>query len=241
MDTHEPPIRHDRFTAGVSPAPDLEPPTEVAATAPTDATASNRPESPAGTVELTDGLPPGGLPVVDRTYGQMTKPIQEAPASRATRIVHYISSTSRDVSAGLTHSIRRNPLLVAVVGLGLAWLILRRSGRKRDATGAGRYANVNCLLGRMVSGGRLLRRSPAHARIGGQIDATATHLADVAGTGVRRFSQQAQLRSSQGWDRAEDLSGQIQGTLHELGDEAQDRVVELRHDIQSQVNRLVSR
>jgi gas vesicle protein len=169
----------------------------------------------------------------------MTKPSPEATVGRATQLVNYLTSTARKVSSGLASSIRKDPYSAAVVGVGLAWLILQWWTRKNVATeSSARKSNDAQSLGRAVSDSILFQLPSANATSGSQINGIAQHLADVAGARAQDFSQQAQNLGSQARERAHDLSGEIQETVRVLGDEAQDQVNDLRSNAQGQANRL---
>jgi len=224
MDIQSTNLRRDSFTAANSLEPDVQSAADLAALARTDEVGSNHSSGETSNVpRMTDNAQPGAEPTV----------------GRAKQFVNYLSSAAWKAGTGLVGSIRQDPYSTALIGGGLAWLILQWwTSKNTSPRSFTRTSNGTQSIGRSVMGSILPRLRSATTPSGSYIDGMAQHLADVAGTRLQNVSQQAQQLGSQARGRAEELSGDFQETVRELGDEARDHVNDLRSNAQGQVNGL---
>lgn len=240
MDIQSTNLRRDPLTATNSLEPDVQSAADLAAIAQTDEIGSKHSSGETSNVpKITDNAQPGIEPTDGRIYGQMTRPQPKATVGRAKQLMNCLSTAAREASSRLVGSIRQDPYSAALIGGGLAWLILQWWTRKNVSTRSfTRTSNGAQSPGRSVKGSISTRLRSATATSGSHIDGMAQHLADVAGTRLKNLSQQAQQLGSQTRGRAEELSGEIQETFRELGDAARDHVNDLRSNAQGQVNGL---
>ena len=240
MDIQSTNLRRDSFTAANSLEPDVQSAADLAAIARTGEVGSNHSSGETSNVpRMTDNAQPGAEPTDSRLCGQVNPPRPEATVGRAKQFVNCLSSAAWKASSGLVGSIRQDPYSTALIGGGLAWLILQWwTSKNTSPRSFTRTSNGTQSIGRSVMGSILPRLRSATAPSGSYIDGMAQHLADVAGTRLQNVSQQAQQLGSQARGRAEELSGDFQETVRELGDEARDHVNDLRSNAQGQVNGL---
>jgi hypothetical protein len=122
--------------------------------------------------------------------------------------VNFVSATTRDASVSLTHSIRRNPLQAAAVGLGFAWLVFRWSNRQRNAAGSARCSNDLHLAN--AAGTRMQRFSQQAQLRGSRAWDRAEDLSDQIQGTIRELGDEAQ-------DRVGELRHDIQSQVNRLG------------------------
>jgi gas vesicle protein len=233
-------LRGERFTAPNSLDPHVQSAADVPIVAQADEAGATHPtEGLPKVATVTHDAPPVGESSGGQIYGGMTGPDPDLTVSRPKQVVTWVTSAARKGSAQLVRSIRQDPYRAALVGVTLVSVVLQWRTRKNVPIESSSVAakGVQSPWGPVV-GSIMSRLRPPIATSESHIDGMAQRLVGEAGTKAQYVSQQAQQLGSQARDRAEDLRGQIQGTVRDLGDEARDHVNDARNNAQDQLKRV---
>ncbi|OGW37931.1 MAG: hypothetical protein A2010_13175 [Nitrospirae bacterium GWD2_57_9] len=153
-----------------------------------------------GTVEqIKDRLSPAHM-------GEHAKEtIRETTADRMNRIKNAasrmggaISSTARDTGSNVLDAVKSNPVPLAMIGAGIAWLMLNRS------SAGGRFAERGSAL-KEKAGEMTGKAQEKLEAVSGQVQEKGSRFTDKARQSAGRFGRSAREQAQATTNRAQDL------------------------------------
>lgn len=166
----------------------------------------------------------------DNLIQQAKSSVKEATVGRMKDMSYQANRKVEGMSAGLGQTVRENPLPVALIGLGLGWLLLADRG-KRDEMRMGEYpyraAGYRYYEGDNNGGqreGHML--DEARRRAGQAVDTvqdSASELGERISDTTQRMGESVSERAGMVQERAAQLGERISDTTHRVGETVSER------------------
>jgi len=166
----------------------------------------------------------------DNLIQQAKSSVREATVGRIKDMSYQANRKVEGMSAGLGQTVRENPLPVALIGLGLGWLLLADRG-KRDEMRMSEYpyrtAGYRYYEGDYNGGqgeGHML--DEARRRAGQAVDTvqdSASELGERIGDTTHRMGESVSERAGMVQERAAQLGERISDTTHRVGESVSER------------------
>jgi len=141
--------------------------------------------------------------------------VRDATIGRVEHMIDRAGDTARDAGNSIMDTVRENPIPVAMIGIGLAWLVMGRQGGGRYTTAVQEAPRRMIGRGREVVGQAMDRSRE-----------TLTHAVDAGKEAAQGFV-----------GRAQDTIGGVTDDATELVHRAEDRVTGMAHDARDKVSR----
>jgi ElaB/YqjD/DUF883 family membrane-anchored ribosome-binding protein len=179
--------------------------------------------------EITDhAIAQARQAVVDITE-QAGAALREATIGKVETMAHTATETAGGWRQTLVETVKANPLPAAVVGLGLGWMFLNRSGQSHTAS-----------YGSSARPGRYVRSAYGSGVYGGGgFEPVSSESTDVGGLAEDR--QQTLSRAAENAQQtASQVAGQVQGTAEHMLDQVQETGGQVVDQVQAQASRAQS-
>jgi len=139
--------------------------------------------------------------------------VREATVGRVEHMIERAGDQARDTGASIMETVRANPIPIAMIGIGLAWLFVGRTSQSMSSTGQP----------------GLMRRTLDKGK------ARASELVDTAQWKVEGVGQSASDMAHRAQDKVSSLAHDAQDKVSSLAHDAKDQVTSLAHDAKDQV------
>jgi hypothetical protein len=179
--------------------------------------------------------------------------MREATIGKVEHMVHNTKDTVKDTGASLLDMVKQNPIPVAMVGVGLAWLVMngRSGGRTGSRLRGSMYQRGGDLSQRMY-GGQGLYSQPQGGGAYGSGDQELYSGAEEDRIGNRDVAygeentlgtatQAVQRRAGKVAEQSSQLARRAQASISQVTKAAGTRVTTLAHSVQEQGRRLEGR
>lgn len=148
--------------------------------------------------------------------------IREATIGRVEHMARNAADKVNDTGRGVADTIRDNPIPAAMVGVGLAWLLL--NGRRADS---GHVAKYRYYQGREWDAEDTLDEGEEYETSGG-VERVRERASELAGSVKNRTKEKASDLAN----RAQQVAGSVKERAHDVAD----RVNERAHEVAGRVN-----
>ncbi|MEO7001232.1 MAG: DUF3618 domain-containing protein [Ktedonobacterales bacterium] len=170
-----------------------------------------------------------------RIANQVTDSVKDATIGRAQDMVSNVSESAKGFGSTLMETIRENPIPLALVGLGVGWLVYRaRSANNQHTSQSYGQENRRQSYRVPVYQGEYTATNYPGNYTGSQYQGYTGYTADQSSGGVRQRVSDAAAAVS---DKTSDLGDTVSAKAGQLADTAQDAAGQLGYQAQYQAQR----
>ncbi len=178
--------------------------------------------------------------------------VREATVERFRDMSYQANRRMEGMSSNMSDTVRANPLPVALIGLGLGWLIMSERSKRQEYDGRGQYRTTGYRYYETNEGPGAMDQ--ARHRLGEAADVVQDRAADiqnrVSGTAQRvgeNVSDTAQRTGETVRDTAQRTGEAVRETAYRVGESVgqraemvQERATDLSHQARSEAERLAA-